>query len=49
MKIKESDWLDKYLDFSWIPKKLWNMKVMMIPFTIKSLGTVPKYLGKRLD
>ena len=31
---------DKYLDFAWVLKKLWNMKVTVIPIVIGALGTV---------
>ena len=48
MKIRESEMINKHLDHAREQKKLWNMKVMVIPIIIDALGTVPKGLGKRL-
>ena len=42
VKMKENEKRDKYLDLAWELKKLWNMKVMMIPIIIGVLGMVPK-------
>ena len=39
---------DKYLDLAWELKKLWNMKVKIIPFVIGAFGTVTKGLSKKL-
>ena len=41
-KIKESEKKDKYLDFAWELKKLWNMKVTIIPIVTGAFGTVTK-------
>ena len=38
-----------YLDFARELKKLWNMKVTIIPIVIGSFGTVPKGLLKGLE
>ena len=47
LKIKEDERRD--LDFSRKLKKLWNIKVMMIPIVICTLGTVSKGLVSRLE
>ena len=49
VKIKESEKVDKYLFPIRELKKLWNMKVNVIPTVIGVLGTVPKGLEKRLE
>ena len=41
--------MDKYLDLARELKKLWNMRVKVIPFVVGALGTVPKCLEKRLE
>ena len=46
VKIKESEKRDKYLDLAKELKKLWNIKVMVIPIVIGALGTIPKGLVK---
>ena len=48
IKPKESEKKDKYLDLAWELKKLWNMKVTIIPFVIDAFGTVTKGLLKVL-
>ena len=40
---------DKYLDLARELKKVWNMKVTIIPIVIGALGTVTKGLIKRLE
>ena len=40
--MKESGKIDKYQDLARELKKLWNMKVMIIPIAIGALGTVTK-------
>ena len=40
---------DKYVDLGWELKKLWNMKVTIIPIVIGAFGTVSKGLLKGLD
>ena len=42
VKLKESENRDKYLDLARELKKLWNMKVTVIPIVISALGTVTK-------
>ena len=42
VKLKESEKGDKNLDFARELKKLWNMKVTVIPLLIGALGTVTK-------
>ena len=43
IKLKECEKKDKYLDFVRILKKLWNMKVTIVPTVIGAFGTVIKY------
>ena len=40
---------DKYFDFARELKKLWNMKVTIIPIVIGAFGTVTKELLKQLE
>ena len=47
-KLKESEKKDKYLDLASELKKLWNMKMTVIPIVIGTLGTVTKVLVQRL-
>ena len=49
IKLKECDKKDKYLDLARELKKLWNMKVKIVPIVIGSLGTVTKGLLKGLE
>ena len=49
VKLKESKKEDKYLDLARERKKLWNMKVTIIPIVIGMLGTVTKGLVKGLE
>ena len=42
IKLKESVKRDKYLDLARELKKLWNMKVTIIPIVIGAFGTVNK-------
>ena len=49
VKLKESEKMEKYLDLIWEMKKLWNMKVTIIPIVIGAFGTVTKGLIKRLE
>ena len=44
VKLKESKKRDKYQDLARELKKLWNMRVMLIPIIIGVLGTVTKGL-----
>ena len=46
--MKESEKRDKYLDLARELKKLWNMKMTVIPIVIGVLGTVTKGLVKEL-
>ena len=46
IKLKESEKRDKYLDLARELKKLWNMKVTIIPVVIGAFGTVTKGLLK---
>ena len=48
VKIKESKTIDNYQDLAGELKKLWNMKVIVIPVVVGAFGMVPKGLEKRL-
>ena len=49
INLKESEKKDKYLDLAREIKKLWNMKVTIVPIVISVLGTVTKGLLKGLE
>ena len=49
IKLKECAKRDKYLDLAKELKKLWNMKVTIIPIVIGAFGTVTKGLLKGLE
>ena len=49
IKLKECEKRGKYLDLAWGMKKLWNMKVTIIPIVIGAYGTVTKGLLKGLE
>ena len=49
IKLKECEKRDKYLDFARELKKLWNMKVTIIPVVIGAFCTVTKGLLKGLE
>ena len=49
IKLKESEKKDKYLDLARESKKIWNMKVTIIPIVIDAFGIVPKGLLKGLE
>ena len=49
LKLKEYENRDKYLDLARELKKLWNMKVTIIPIVIAAFGTVIKGLLKGLE
>ena len=49
VKMKENEKRDKYLDLTRELKKLWKMKVTVIPFVIEVLGTVTKRLVQGLE
>ena len=49
IKLKECEKRDKYLDLARELKKLWNMKVRIIPIVIGAFGTVTKGLLKGLE
>ena len=46
---EESEKKDKYLDLARELKKLWNMKVTIVPIVIGALGTITKGLLKGLE
>ena len=47
--LKESEKKDKYLDLARELKKLWNMKVTIVPIVIGALRTITKGLLKGLE
>ena len=49
IKLKECEKKDKYLNLARELKKLWNMKVTIIPIVIGAFGTVMKGLLKGLE
>ena len=49
INLKESEKKDKYLDLARELKKLWNMKVTIVPIVIGALGTMTKGLWKGLE
>ena len=49
INLKESEKKDKYLDLARELKKLWNMKVMIVPIVIGALGIITKRLLKGLE
>ena len=49
VKLKECKKRDKYLNLLGKLKKLWNMKVTIIPIVIGALGTVTKGLLQGLE
>ena len=46
IKLKECEKMDKYLDLAREFRKVWNMKVTIIPTAIGAFGTVTKGLLK---
>ena len=46
-KQKQNENIDKYLDLARKLKKLWKMKVMVIPTIVRVLGAVSKSQEKR--
>ena len=44
INLKESEKKDKYLDLARELKKLWNMKVTIVPIVIGALGTATKFI-----
>ena len=46
---KEKQKLKEYLGHARVTKRLWDIKVTMIPIVNGALGTVPKNLIKRFD
>ena len=49
INLKESETKDKYLDLARELKKLWNMKVTIVPILIGALDTIPKESFKGLE
>ena len=45
---KEEDKTEKYQDLGRELKKIWNVKVNIIPLLLGSLGAIPKQFGNRL-
>ena len=49
IKLKECEKKDKYLDLARELKKLWNMKVSIVPIVIGAFSTVTEWLLKGLE
>ena len=49
IKLKEYEKKDKYLNLTRELKKLWNMKVTIVPIVIGAFGTITKGLLKGLE
>ena len=49
VKLKENEKKNKYMDLARELKKLWNMKVKIIPIVIGAFGTITKGLIKELE
>ena len=49
IKLKECEKKDKYLDLARASKKLWNMKVTIVPIVIGAFRTITKGLLKGLE
>ena len=49
IKLKESEKKDRYLDLARELKKLWNIKVTIVPIVIGAFGTITKGLLKGLE
>ena len=49
IKLKDCEKKDKYLDLARELKKLWNMKVTIVPIVIGAIGTITKGLLKGLE
>ena len=47
--MEESKKIDKYLDLAREPRKLWKIKVKVVPILIGALGMVLKVLENNLD
>ena len=47
--LKECEKKDKYLDLARELKKLWNMKVTIVPIVISAFGAITKGLFKGLE
>ena len=46
IQLKVGEKRDKYLDLVSELKKLWDMKVTVLPIVVGELGTIPKMIGK---
>ena len=49
IKLKECEKKNKYVDLARELKKLWNMKVTIVPIVISAFGTITKGLLKGLE
>ena len=49
INLKDGEKKDKYFDLARELKKLWNMKVTIVPIVIGALGTITKGLLKGLE
>ena len=46
---KEMEKIEKYQDLARELRKIWQVKVKVVPVVVGALGTIPKALGKHLD
>lgn len=49
LSLKESEKLDKYLELTRDMKKLWNIKVTVVPVVVRALGIISGCLAKSLE
>ena len=49
VKIKESKKINKYLELARKLKKLWNMRAMIVPIIVSTLGMIYKSLQRVLE
>ena len=49
VKLKESEMKDKYLNLARELKKLWNMKVTLLPILVGCLATITKGLVQEME
>ena len=49
VKLKEGEKINGYLNLARELKKLWDMKVTVIPLIIEALGTIPNILKERQE
>ena len=48
IETKKTENIEKHQDLTGELRRLWNIKVEVIPVVVGALGTIPKRLGKNL-